>query len=273
MADGKTRDYSEVTSSVIYITPEMAKEWLKKNTVNRNISVQKVQNYARDMRAGEWHMNGEPICFRKDGSLADGQHRLTAISQQSAPIPMMVVWGIDNDVTVYDRGRNRGLPDIIGISKEEVSLVRACYHAKGVLVVSDGAVGDFAEKHRETIDKVFEIVPRTHRSGASRLRTTAMFDAAAFFALKCGVPENLISEFWKIACTGYADKATNNPTPCITFRNDILEKKINPIGGGVDRRKAIYAAEKAISDYVSNKQRKNTYSKQETPVYSEGVEI
>lgn len=264
--------YEGVSHAVIDITPKMALEWLERNTVNRNLSRSKMQNYAADMQAGKWYLNGDTICFRKDGTLANGQHRLMAISQQAETIPSLVVYGIDDGVSLYDRGRNRGLPDIIGVSRERVALAKACVVAKGAVVVSDGTVSDFLEKHQETVEKVFTAVPRTHKSGAT-LHNLATFDAAVFYALKSGVSEKLITEFWCVARSGLIGSATNDPSPCLMYRNDIMDRKINPISGGADRRNAIYAAEKAIFDYAHNNQRKKTYSKQDTPVYSDGVEI
>lgn len=270
----KVAQSNGITASVVYITPEMAREWLKKNEINRRVSNQKVYNYAKDMEQGKWQLNGEPICFRKDGSLANGQHRLIAISRQTRAIPMMVIWGIDDDVNIYDRGRNRGLADTIGIPNDVISIARGCLLMKGNTVASDGEVENFVNKHAKIIEKVFEVVPRVHKKGStSRIHSNAMYDTAVFFALKSGVEGRLITEFWRVFSSGYVDKASNDPSPCLTLRNDLLEKKIKPVGSGESRKQAIYAIEKAVFDYANNKSRHKTYSKQDTPTYSENVEI
>ena len=62
------------------ITPEKAKEILKKNGKNRSISWSTVNAYARDMSKGYWTEGvGVGISIDENGILRDGQHRLEAI--------------------------------------------------------------------------------------------------------------------------------------------------------------------------------------------------
>lgn len=68
-----------MTSTVLIITPEMAKKYLQNMKTNRNISFARVNAYARDMERGAWQENGESIVFNKSGQLVNGQHRLAAI--------------------------------------------------------------------------------------------------------------------------------------------------------------------------------------------------
>lgn len=60
------------------ITPERAAEMLSKNKSNRKINQANVRRIADDMLTGNYKLNGETIKFYADGTLADGQHRLTA---------------------------------------------------------------------------------------------------------------------------------------------------------------------------------------------------
>lgn len=82
---------SGVTYSIEYVAPSMAEVWLTKNTANRRIRRQQVERFARDMESGAWQENGEGICFASDGTLINGQHRLTAIVTAGATLPMLVV--------------------------------------------------------------------------------------------------------------------------------------------------------------------------------------
>ena len=44
------------------ITPEIATDYLKRNTNNyRRMSRSKIFQYARDMKKGQWQLNGQPI--------------------------------------------------------------------------------------------------------------------------------------------------------------------------------------------------------------------
>ena len=60
------------------VTPELAYKYLDTMTVNRHVSQAKVQQYARDMVADNWLINGSVLCFNAVGELIDGQHRLWA---------------------------------------------------------------------------------------------------------------------------------------------------------------------------------------------------
>lgn len=87
-------DTDEPTAVVIDVTPELARVWLRANTRNRNTRERAVTEYARDMVAGHWNLNGEAIKFAYDGSLLDGQHRLRAVIEADATVQMLVVVGL-----------------------------------------------------------------------------------------------------------------------------------------------------------------------------------
>lgn len=95
------------------ITPDKAQKYLASNTNNRDIRPRTVAGYARDMKSGEWSVNGEAILFSEDDRLIDGQHRLSAIVKAGVPIVSLVVRGIsapDAQETV-DRQAKRTLSD------------------------------------------------------------------------------------------------------------------------------------------------------------------
>lgn len=100
--------------TLVKVTPEMAEEWLGKNTHNRNVRAVAVASYARDMAAGNWHLTGEPIKFGPDGALLDGQHRLLAVIKAGVPVEMFVAKGITADSQrVMDTGAKRTSSDML----------------------------------------------------------------------------------------------------------------------------------------------------------------
>ena len=107
------------------ITPQLAIEYLKKNTNNYRGKINRglVARYAEDMKAGKWELNGEAICFGKDGMLKNGQHRLAAIALAGIPVLMSVVRGVDDSVQIYDVGSNRTVNQIACASDVLVSKV------------------------------------------------------------------------------------------------------------------------------------------------------
>lgn len=107
---------SKITSEEVEVTPEMAFEWLGGNTHNRPITQARVDAFARDMKAGKWDLNGEPIIFDHNGVLQDGQHRLFACTEAGIPFTTMVTRGVDpSTFKTIDTGRARTAKDVLGI--------------------------------------------------------------------------------------------------------------------------------------------------------------
>lgn len=93
------------------ITPELAAQWLGKNTSNRRLNKNVVNFYARQIAENRWILNGETIKFNGE-SLVDGQHRLHAIVQAGRPIRSAVVFGLpDKAFRTVDAGRTRTYAD------------------------------------------------------------------------------------------------------------------------------------------------------------------
>lgn len=98
------------------VTPEMAKNWLTVNTINRNVNKNLVAHYARQMKEGLWEFTGEPIIFSSN-KLLDGQHRLLALISANMPITFLCVFNINEDTfKVIDTGKARSIGEIFDIS-------------------------------------------------------------------------------------------------------------------------------------------------------------
>lgn len=94
------------------VTPERATEILNHNTWNRDLKQSIVEQYARDMKAGNWRKNGATIVIATDQSLLDGQHRLWAIVESGVTVPMLLVKDADKDsVSTIDTGKGRTYAD------------------------------------------------------------------------------------------------------------------------------------------------------------------
>ena len=91
------------------VTPAMAKRYLTHNTLNRKIVAAHVDAIARDIRAGNWMMNAQPICFARDGRLLNGQHRLSAVIQAGESIEVPVMRGLPEEAyATYDIHAKKG---------------------------------------------------------------------------------------------------------------------------------------------------------------------
>lgn len=97
-----------IDAEIVETTPELAQLWLTRNVRNRGLKPSKIEQFARDMVAGNWHHTGEAIKFAPDGSLLDGQNRLHAIIKSGVTIPLLVIRGIAPEAQgVMDTGSPR----------------------------------------------------------------------------------------------------------------------------------------------------------------------
>lgn len=88
---------TKVYTTIETITPQMAQVYLTHNTDNRNVRSYTVDFYARQMKQGDWQLNGDSIRFAKNGRLIDGQHRLKACIEAGVPFTTLVVRGLDGE--------------------------------------------------------------------------------------------------------------------------------------------------------------------------------
>jgi hypothetical protein len=86
----------------IYITPELAKEWLKRNTKNRPLEAGKVAALKTVLATDDYRVNGETIKFDTEGALRDGQTRLTAIAESGIGAWSWVCYDIDPSIECFD---------------------------------------------------------------------------------------------------------------------------------------------------------------------------
>jgi hypothetical protein len=152
------------------ITPELAKEYLLKTKLNRRLSETNVNYLFIQMKQGNWMQTADCIKFGTDGSLLDGQHRLSAIVKLGEPVKMMVAEGLKPEVfTVLDTGKSRSAADVLAASNFKAAhnlaaLARAIILYKAgrydkdsghnKTVASNKSILEFVEKHEELIEIV-----------------------------------------------------------------------------------------------------------------------
>jgi len=104
-------------TDLVQITPDMARNMLASNPVNRKISERAVADLAKAILNNDWQITHQGIAFYDDGTLADGQHRLLAIIKANVPVYMMITKGLSKDSAMsIDSGRRRSLIDGVKIS-------------------------------------------------------------------------------------------------------------------------------------------------------------
>lgn len=104
---------------VMFITPEIAQQWATLNTRNRPVRYNKVAQFARDMKAGKWALNGETIKIAVNGDLLDGQHRIFACIQAGVPFQSVVIRGLQPEAQdTIDTGVARRMADQLALRGE-----------------------------------------------------------------------------------------------------------------------------------------------------------
>lgn len=99
-------------SEIRDITPEVAKEMLRRNNKNRRCNESHVKNLRDQMLSGDWLFDGQPLRFSESGTMLDGQHRLTALVESGTTQKFLVLSGIHSDAfKVMDTGKNRSGAD------------------------------------------------------------------------------------------------------------------------------------------------------------------
>lgn len=263
-------------TEIIKITPELASEFLRKNTINRNIREKRVNQYVKEMQEGKWELNGESIKFNDKGELIDGQHRLSAIAKSGMTIEMCVVKDVPSTVTILDRGSGRSTADTLligGMDKKlansvVVGIVRHhIFITTGNGNVSDNDIKDFISEHSENLLKATQICSNRGDSRQYKVSVrSAVIMLPIFYALESGIDYETCASFIDVLRSGFYNEKTQ--TAAVVCRNDIMAGVIRVHGSGGERKYSSYKIEKAISDYAKGIARKNSYAKWIDPVFS-----
>lgn len=116
----------EVTHQIVDLTPAMAEKFLGRNRGNRNVRKTKVVEFARDMSAGRWVFNGDPIRFSASGRMLDGQHRCLAVVKSGVTIQVIVIQNLPDEAqNTMDIGARRTMSDQLMLSGERNSTTLA----------------------------------------------------------------------------------------------------------------------------------------------------
>jgi len=106
---------------IMQVTPELARSWLKGNTHNRPLHRIQVLNLRGRFERGEWRLSNDAITIAADGTIVNGQHRLTMISElpNGAAVSLLVMTGTDLALQqIIDIGRKRSFGNLLSLKGE-----------------------------------------------------------------------------------------------------------------------------------------------------------
>jgi hypothetical protein len=129
-----------ITDTTELITPEVAHEMLQRNKRNRPINWHKVEEYADQMKRGEWGLHAQGIILDVDDNILTGQKRLWAVIYSGVNVYMRVSRGNPSEsARLIDRGTPQSARDLASRetgrrhSPHEVSIARTAYALLGII--------------------------------------------------------------------------------------------------------------------------------------------
>lgn len=224
MNDSKSPEWFE-EHGFTRITPELASEWLTHNTNNRHIREKFVKSLMNKIENGQWQpFTLDAIGFYEDGTLANGQQRLTAISRGATPVYAKVEFNIPKDACIaIDTGKSRSAGDNIRILTGKdfytsrisnmINLSSAKFN-KGLSPEQHYKIAQMYEDDIVFIKNVFD--------GSPRYIQSASIMAATFLALENGVNREKISEF--VALLNKAIPTNDCEATVVAFRNKLMQE-------------------------------------------------
>jgi len=106
-----------VIYQIMVITPEIAKQYLQRNTHNRKIQKAKVEHFVKLLLDGLWTVSNDNIAFDVNGVLVNGQHRLQAVIDSGISITQLVMFGVPESAQQYmDVGTPRTLNQALSLA-------------------------------------------------------------------------------------------------------------------------------------------------------------
>ena len=245
------------TGTVETITPAMAEEYLRHNERNprKSANRKQVESYARDMAAGKWFINGEPIVFDANGDLKNGQHRLMAIIKANVPVEMYVLRGVDPRITTFDYGMPRRMSQELGVSRNvevlaNVIVANAYYLGRP----SKGVVRDYILRHLDEIQKAVNLsqLGATKAIGYKRDVYTAIYPM-----LRCGEDESEIEQFMRVVNTQFMLTERESSSAIVLFK--YLNERKNVLAQRYDVLTGIATVLAAFADFSRGAKRTQRY--------------
>lgn len=263
----------EMRSSVVLITPELAKEWLKKSGGNRPINKSAVTRFKNDILSGRWQLTPQGIAFDENGVLKDGHHRLTAIVEANAPAQMYVTYGVPSSVDAFDIGKSRSTRQYLqynagvapGLAQPWViAMARMHFFFEGgesrayCDAKSNAEIKEWIVKNADAISAIAPIVWK--KKDGKRPLLSASVAYSIFCAFQCGVSLGRLHRFCEIMLTGFYD--AKSETAAIVARNKLLDGN----GGDInDRSFVCKVMQMALKDFDNGIPRSRQYDGRSAP--------
>lgn len=244
-------------TEIITVTPTLAKQFLQKNGCNRPIRPHEITKNVNIILKNKWCLTHQGLAFYKDGSLADGQHRLWAIVTTGIAVQMMVTYDLEkSSALAIDVGSKRSIADGIKIGGFSNWI-----DSRHIAVINTVA-GSKRLTSDETLDWLNEMEHSvkfavTHLS-AKRYLANSASQAAVAMAHYNGVDQILLINFCKVFLSGYSENKFD--MSIIKLRDEYLSNPSQAIGPRTDK---VLKAQRVIFALLNNEILKKLYAPKE----------
>ncbi len=219
-----------------WITPAIAEQYMELNRSNRKLKERQVAAIARDMLAGNWQFEGNPVRFDKEGYLCDAQHRLQGLIVAGRENPdlryrFLVLRGVAEDAkAVIDSGVKRSVADqlrmnghghsvvLAGAARWALTFDRAVLEMKGAQrSITNSEVIDYIDQNPD-LEEVVSIVVNRYKK---KIDMPATLMAASFYIL-WRVDEEAAKDFFMRIATGVG---LDEGDPILALKSRLREVK------------------------------------------------
>lgn len=225
-------NFEQHTRDGYVVTPALAKQWLEKNTNNRNVNFAKVKKMAKDMREGHWDTTHQGIAIATDGTLVDGQHRLMAVVESGVTVRMNVTFNAPKSQHI-DSGNSRSMANRVQMSDYDMSwtdktilsaanLIGRMFSGSNLSHEED--LTEWLAKYRPQIEMVTSHIKR----GSMRGLSSAGITAAMIVAAINDVPEAYISKFLEVFYSGFTTNEAEHYA--VMLRDDLIRNNTSKTG-------------------------------------------
>lgn len=226
-----------IHSERVFVTAQLAREWLKLNTRNRSVSRRMVTKLIEALQGGQFRETTDAVGFYAlDGALQNGQQRLTAIAETGIGAYLDVKRGMPEDsIEAQDQGRSRSAADIFELKghRKDLAYVAAYRYTLILLWVWTGRMSSFNDPDRKPtvqdmltfaednwLDQSFEVGKRAARSEA---KISAALSTAIHWLATEHFGTDIATRFFDIVATGIG--LTNEQDPIYRLRQQLLANR------------------------------------------------
>lgn len=229
------------------------------------------------MEAGKWDANGAAIKIAKDGTLLDGQHRLTAIVQSGKSVVTLVVTGLEKEVfTTIDAGKTRSHGDYLKIAGHDGNHSMLAASARIAMLFDKTGKIKETKGHRLSPDDVVIYVDKHPGiiESMGKLQQKLGKILPCSIAIGCHYIFSIVDmekadEFFNLLSSG---EYLYEGHPILTLRNRLLSLRGGGRAGEGHRRMLLYYVVHTFNAFMDGKTMKNIPYKTEFDIFLKGFE-